>query len=151
MDIRHSVNLLTTSIVAILLLLALLAGYSLSTATAPATGRAASVISSSPGSDPVNEQVSVGKKIWNKNACGACHSKNMTVDATGPALAGVTSRWADYPRTDLYAWVRNNPKLTASGHPRAVEVTAAYPGAMTVFPNLTDEDIEALLAYIERP
>ena len=39
-----------------------------------------------------------GSDLWNENACGACHNKNMKVDATGPALSGVTERWQDYPR-----------------------------------------------------
>ncbi len=149
MDLRHSINLLTTSIVVIIMLLMLMAGYTLSFATT--ANQTTNLTMPTAIGEPVDEQVSVGKKLWETNACGACHNKSMTVDATGPALAGVTSRWADYPRTDLYAWVRNNPKLVASGHPRAVEVAAANPNVMNVYPDLSDDEIEAILAYIERP
>ena len=91
-----------------------------------------------------------GKQVWNANGCGACHVKSMTQDATGPALAGVTGRWAGEPQEHLYAWIRNSPKLAASGtSERAAEMIDWSGRAMTLYPSLSDGEIEALLIYIE--
>ncbi|MEM6698559.1 MAG: c-type cytochrome [Bacteroidota bacterium] len=84
--------------------------------------------------------------------CATCHAKNMKTDATGPALGGVEERWADYPREDLYAWIRNSQKMIAEEHPRALELWADWkPTVMNSFTALTDDDIENLLAYIANP
>jgi len=73
----------------------------------------------------------------------------MKSNSTGPALGGVQERWIDYPESDLYAWIRNSQALIATGHPRANEVYVQYnKSAMTAFPDLTDDDIGSLLAYI---
>ncbi len=73
----------------------------------------------------------------------------MKDNATGPALGGVEARWADYPREDLYAWIRNSQLLASSGHPLAVKVSEKYPGTMSNFPDLSDGEIEDLLSYIK--
>ena len=88
-----------------------------------------------------------GKTLF-KNNCAQCHDKKMKSDLTGPALGGVEERWADYPREDLYAWIRNSSALAATGQPRAVEMIDWSSSLMQAFPNLTDEDLESLLAYI---
>lgn len=85
-----------------------------------------------------------------KNYCASCHNKNMKDDMTGPALGGVEERWADYPREDLYSWIRNSQALISSGHPRANELWAEWqPNIMNSFPNLTDQQMENLLGYID--
>ncbi|MEM0991559.1 MAG: c-type cytochrome [Bacteroidota bacterium] len=84
--------------------------------------------------------------------CATCHAKNMKTDATGPALGGVEERWADYPREDLYAWIRNSQKMIADGHPRALELWNDWkPTVMNSFTSLTDDDMENILAYIANP
>ncbi len=84
-----------------------------------------------------------------KNMCASCHNRNMVQDMTGPALAGVEERWADYPSEDLYAWIRNSAALIESGHPRAVEVYNQYNKvAMQAFPTLTDDEIGSVLLYV---
>lgn len=89
-----------------------------------------------------------GKKIFQNN-CAVCHNKNMVVDMTGPALFGVEERWADYPKEDLYNWIRNSQAMINEGHPRANELWSDWqPTVMNAFPTLTDEDIEAILTYI---
>lgn len=89
-----------------------------------------------------------GKTLF-RNYCASCHDKGMQKNMTGPALAGVEERWADYPQEDLYAWIRNSQAMIAAGHPRATELWDQYNGViMTAFPNLTDGDIGNLLAYI---
>ncbi len=95
------------------------------------------------GADPA-----AGKVLF-KNACAACHNKNMKDNLTGPALGGVEERWAAYPIEDLYAWIRNSSALIASGHPRAVEVFNQWNKVqMQAFPNLTDQEIANILAYV---
>jgi mono/diheme cytochrome c family protein len=92
-----------------------------------------------------------GKALFKAN-CGSCHAKDMVSKSTGPALAGMEDRWADYPREDLYTWVRNSQKLIADGHPRATELWNEWkPTVMNPFPNLTDEQIESIILYVNNP
>lgn len=73
----------------------------------------------------------------------------MKTKMTGPALGGVEDRWADYPREDLYKWIRNSQGMIAEGHPLAVELWKEWqPTVMNPFPNLSDQDIENILAYV---
>ncbi len=75
----------------------------------------------------------------------------MKSDMTGPALGGVEERWSEYPKEDLYSWIRNSQKQISEGHPKAVQLWDEWGekgGQMTSFPSLTDEDIDAILAYI---
>ncbi len=92
--------------------------------------------------------INAGKALFKTN-CASCHNRNMKDDLTGPALGGVEERWADYDQADLYAWIRNSQALIQSGHPRAVEVYNDWNKVpMTAFPNLTDDDVSNILAYI---
>ena len=85
-----------------------------------------------------------------KNYCASCHNKNMKDNLTGPALGGVEERWADYPKEELYAWVRNSQAMIADGHPRAVELWNEWkPTVMNNFPALTDQQIDNILAYVD--
>ena len=92
-----------------------------------------------------------GKNLWNANGCGSCHAKSMKDDATGPALGGVQERWAGEPREHLYRWVQNSGALIASGESaRAVAVWNAWkPTVMSPYTNLSEGDVENLLAYIK--
>lgn len=150
MDIRHSINLLTTTVFAIFCLLGVITCHTLTASVAQAPVAVYGTVELTYPENEFGGEYTTGKKLWNINGCGACHAKSMRTDATGPALGGVVSRWADHPRADLYAWVRNSGKLVAAGHPRAVEVYTEWNGAtMNNFPDLSDEDVENLLAYIE--
>ena len=74
----------------------------------------------------------------------------MKDNLTGPALGGVEERWADYPKEELYAWVRNSQAMIADGHPRAVELWNEWkPTVMNNFPALTDQQIDNILAYVD--
>lgn len=100
--------------------------------------------------EPVDPAFKRGKAVWNNNGCGSCHAKSMKADLTGPALAGVTERWAAEPRENLYAWIRNSPKLADSGtSERANAMIDWSPTPMSMYPSLTDAEIEDLLTFIE--
>lgn len=89
-----------------------------------------------------------GKELFVAN-CASCHNKNMKDNLTGPALGGLEERWSAYPRKDLYAWIRNSQALIATGHPRATELWNKWkPVLMNNFTNLTDEQIESMVLYI---
>ncbi|MBL7738497.1 MAG: c-type cytochrome [Chitinophagaceae bacterium] len=81
-----------------------------------------------------------------QSKCAACH--NVFKDLTGPALGGLETRgpWAD--RQELYKWVRN-----PEGYMKADEYTqglkAKYNSIMTAFPALKDEEIDAIVTYID--
>jgi len=92
--------------------------------------------------------VEEGKNLFIAN-CASCHNKNMKDNLTGPALGGTEERWAAFPREDLYKWIRNSQALIATGHPRATELWNKWkPTQMNSFNNLTNDQIESMLLYI---
>lgn len=90
-----------------------------------------------------------GKSIF-IGQCGQCHARDMKSKLTGPALGGVEQRWADYPQEDLYRWIRASQAMISEGHPRATELWNEWkPTQMLNFPDLSDQDIANVLAYIK--
>ncbi|MBY0534766.1 MAG: c-type cytochrome [Chitinophagaceae bacterium] len=86
-----------------------------------------------------------GKALFKAN-CAACH--NIAKDATGPALKDVESRWPS--KQLLVTWIKNWNKAVATGDAYAVKIKEWNPGvAMSVFENLSDKDVDAILAYIK--
>ena len=105
-------------------------------------------VAAAQGPYPDDADAAVGATLF-KNQCASCHNRNMKDNLTGPALGGVEERWADWPREDLYAWIRNSQGMISQGHPRAVAVWNEWkPTVMTNFPALTDLEMESLLLYI---
>lgn len=91
--------------------------------------------------------VKVGESLF-KAQCASCHNKNMKDKMTGPALGGAQERWGD--DKVLYQWIRNSQGLIAAGNPKANELWAQFkPNIMTAFPNLKDEEIANILAYVD--
>jgi cytochrome c551/c552 len=149
MNARHLLPLLYAGLFGVLFILALVTGYALSQDGTTTTANTIDEVGTASAPSARSPEYKLGKTIWNKNACGACHNKNMKDIATGPALGGVTARWAAYPREDLHAWIRTSQRLIGEGHPRAKELWGAWkPSVMSNY-NLEDEEIEALLSYIE--
>ena len=103
--------------------------------------------------DSGNKQDSLmrnGKELFKLN-CRSCHIPNMKDDMTGPALFGITKRWSQYPKEDLYKWIRNSQSLILDNHPRAILIWNQWDRVMMdSFPKLTDSDIESIITYIER-
>ncbi len=91
-----------------------------------------------------------GAALWKANVCGSCHAGNMKDNMTGPALGGVQGRWAGEPREHLHRWVQQSQKLIGSGESaRALAVWNEWkPTVMSNYTNLSDSDVEHLLAYI---
>jgi len=86
-----------------------------------------------------------GKALFQAN-CASCH--NPIKDATGPALQGITGR---APSTEwIHKWVKNSAALIASGDKYANGIYTKWnKTAMTAFPNLKEEEIDAIVKYVE--
>lgn len=103
----------------------------------------AAVESPVPGGDPVE-----GKKLFN-SLCAACHKPYER--AVGPALHGVVDKY-DGDFEWLYSWIKNSSALIKSGDTRAVAIYEEYNQvAMNAFPQLSNQDIDNILAYVEQP
>jgi hypothetical protein len=70
---------------------------------------------------------------------------------TGPALRNVENRLLEDEGLDrewLYKWIRNSSSLIKSGDDYANKIYAEYNGAaMTAYPQLSDADLNNILAY----
>ena len=93
-----------------------------------------------------------GEKLFKAN-CTACHALDKQL--IGPALGGVVDRLQKDQGLDtgwLHKWIKNNEELRASGDKYANEVFEKFnKTAMTPFPNLSDKDIDDILAYTTNP
>jgi mono/diheme cytochrome c family protein len=86
--------------------------------------------------------ISKGKSLFNAN-CASCHKLNKKL--IGPALKGVSSK---YEKDWLYTWIKNSASLIKSGDEQAVAIYKEYNKvAMNTFPQLSNEDIDNILAY----
>ncbi len=89
-----------------------------------------------------------GKSLFNAN-CAACHQLDKKM--TGPALRNVEARLADEQGLDrawIYDWVHNSSGVIKSGDAYGNKVYNEYGGAaMTAFPQLSEKDIDDILAY----
>jgi cytochrome c2 len=85
-----------------------------------------------------------GKLLFQTN-CAQCHNPVKVV--TGPALKGITDRVTDQKL--LHDWIHNNTKVLASGNVYFNNLFNQYGRApMNTFPGLTDEEIDAILKYV---
>ena len=93
-----------------------------------------------------------GEKLFKAN-CTACHALDKQL--VGPALGGVVDRLKKDQNLDeawLHKWIKNNKALRESGDKYANEVYAKFNKTeMTVFENLSDQDISDILEYTTNP
>lgn len=96
---------------------------------------------------PVSLAASDGEKLFKVN-CKACHT---TTDKklTGPGLKDVDKR---IPSGDwIYKWVHNSADLIKSGDAYANKIYQENNNSpMSAFPALTNEDIDAIFAYVKK-
>ncbi|MDR2206105.1 MAG: c-type cytochrome [Flavobacteriaceae bacterium] len=97
--------------------------------------------------DPKN-----GEKLFKTN-CTACHKLDQQF--VGPPLQGVVERLKTEQNLDtdwLHKWIKDNTALIASGDKYANEVFQKFNKMpMQAFPNLSDTDINDILAYTTNP
>ena len=99
------------------------------------------VIEAVPDADPAK-----GKELFN-SLCAACHKPYKK--AVGPALHGISERrdldW-------IQRWTVNSRELIDSGDSQAVAIYEEYnKQAMPAFPQLSKEDVNDIVAYVEQP
>jgi cytochrome c551/c552 len=82
-----------------------------------------------------------GEMLFNNN-CSTCHKPDE--DFVGPALKDAASRWPN--KALLYAFVKN-PDSVIQKDIYALSLQQKYSSLMTPFPNLSSDDINAILAY----
>lgn len=87
-----------------------------------------------------------GKALF-QSKCAQCH--NVMVDGTGPALKGLEERgqWSDHAK--ILQWV-HNPAAFMVSDKHTQELKARFNIVMTPFPELTQKDVDAVVAYVNK-
>lgn len=86
-----------------------------------------------------------GKALF-RGKCASCHA--IDKDLTGPALKGLLERAGS--KELLFAWIRDNKKVIASGNKYYNDVYKKWNKAsMNLFPELTDAELDAITQYVE--
>ena len=86
--------------------------------------------------------IAKGKSLFNAN-CASCHKVNKKL--IGPALRGVSEK---YEKEWLYSWIKNSASMIKSGDSDAIAIYEEYNKvAMNSFPQLSNNDIDNILAY----
>lgn len=94
--------------------------------------------------DPKLQQ---GKALFTEN-CSSCH--HPLKELTGPALQGAPGRWNN-DTARIHAFVHNSQKVINGGDAYAKKLYEEFgETVMTPFPQLSGEDIDAILYYVER-
>lgn len=83
-----------------------------------------------------------GKMLWTNRGCGSCHG--IGKKQAGPDLAGVEQRRS---REWLNRWLKETDVMLTSDS-TAMGLLAEWKGIKMPKQALTDQDIEALLAYL---
>ncbi len=83
-----------------------------------------------------------------KSKCASCHQPHK--NGTGPKLFQVRQKWSDGGAKEgsIYQWV-NNWQVAAANDPYAQTVSAWSPTAMSAFPELKKEDVDAILDWVD--
>jgi mono/diheme cytochrome c family protein len=83
-----------------------------------------------------------------KSKCATCHQPHK--NGTGPKLFQVRDKWSagGAKEGSIYQWV-NNWQTAAASDSYAAEVSKWSPTAMSAFPDLKKEDIDAILDWVD--
>jgi cytochrome c2 len=93
--------------------------------------------------DSLSNLRSDGKRFFNSK-CASCHQ--VLKNATGPALSGIFERgpWKD--STKLYKYIREPESFMKNKYIDSLR--KVYGSNHIAFPNLTDDEIQAILRYV---
>ncbi|HZH00097.1 MAG TPA: c-type cytochrome [Flavisolibacter sp.] len=80
--------------------------------------------------------------------CQSCHAINKKL--TGPALAGFTERGPWTEKANVYKWI-HNPAAFIPTTPYTKALQVEYGQIMPGFPQLTEQEIDAIVEYINAP
>ena len=92
------------------------------------------------------DPVAAGKTVAGRNACGACHSIDGT-KLVGPTWKGLFG--SSESMTDGSSFVVDEAYIAESIRNPAAKIVAGFDNAMTVFDFLSDDEVNALVAYIK--
>lgn len=94
------------------------------------------------------QNVELGEGLFSSN-CASCHYLGPEdKKLIGPGLNDHILE--EYSIEWLYSWIKNSSELIASGDEKAIAIFEEYNKTqMTAFPQLSNEDIDNLLAYIQ--
>ena len=83
-----------------------------------------------------------------KAKCASCHQPHK--NGTGPKLFQVRQKWSDGGAKEgsIYQWV-NNWQTAAANDPYAQGVSTWSPTAMSAFPDLKKEEIDAIMDWVD--
>ena len=90
----------------------------------------------------VDPGVAKGKQIFNAN-CAACHK--LDVQLIGPPLYKIGDK---QDAAWLHKWIKDNAALIKSGDKTAVALSKQFAAVMPAFPQLSNEDIDNILKYL---
>ncbi|MEL6534000.1 MAG: cytochrome c [Bacteroidota bacterium] len=94
--------------------------------------------------DPRYALYEEGKMLFSVN-CYGCH--RIHADWTGPGLAAVTERRS---KLWLYDFIWDNGRLLRRGDQQAIELVEEWNGSvMTTFEWMTEDQLDAILTYVE--
>ena len=93
---------------------------------------------------PKDEKViTQGKALFVQN-CSSCHSFKQR--GIGPNLSGVT---AEVSKSMLSRFIQNSQSMIEGGYPRGIRLFAEYKASMPSFDNLSNDELESILAYLD--
>jgi mono/diheme cytochrome c family protein len=95
--------------------------------------------------DSLPKKISAGKILYLKK-CASCHGVFTSNDGALQTLAGIESKWPD--KKELFAFIRN-PEQVMKTNSYVKELRKKYGSTMTSFPDMTDDEIQAILDYIK--
>lgn len=93
-----------------------------------------------------SDPVAAGQIVAERNACAACHSIDGTKNV-GPTWKGLFGRTESM--TDGSSLVVDEAYIAESIRNPSLKIVAGYDNAMTPYDFLSDDEINALIAYIK--
>ena len=93
-----------------------------------------------------SDPVAAGKIVVERNACAACHSIDGTKNV-GPTWLGLYG--STESMTDGSSLVVDDAYIAESIRNPSLKIVAGYDNAMTPYDFLSDDEINALIAYIK--